>query len=54
MKADIKEGMEYTVVFRHTNDGLSFTVHDIEDTKKDRLAVARDLERGALSLKEGV
>ena len=46
-----KEPVLYTVVFRHGNDGFSFVVHDIQDTQKDRLAVARDLEEAAKSLK---
>lgn len=33
----------YNIVFRHDHEGMSFVVYDIQDTKKDRLAVARDL-----------
>lgn len=46
-----KEPVLYTVVFRHGDDGFSFVVHDIQDAEKDRLAVARDLEEAAKSLK---
>lgn len=42
----------YTVVFCHDAFGMTFTVSDIQDTKKDRLAVARDLEAAAESLRE--
>jgi len=42
----------YTVVFRHDEDSMSFIAHDIQDTKKDRLAVASDFEAAALSLKD--
>lgn len=41
----------YTIAFHHSEDGMSFVVHDIQDTKKDRLAVARDLEAAAESLR---
>lgn len=40
----------YTIVVTHDSDGMSFVVYDIQDTKKDRLAVARDLEDAANSL----
>ena len=43
--------VEYTVIFRHDEKGFSFIVYDIQDTKKDRLAVARDLESAVESLK---
>lgn len=42
----------YTVVFTHDQYGMSFNVYDIQDAKKDRLAVARDLEAAAKSLRE--
>jgi hypothetical protein len=41
----------YTVVFRHDGGGMSFVVYDIQDTEKDRLAVSRDLEAAAASLR---
>lgn len=41
----------YSIVFRHGDDGMSFVVHDVADTEKDRLAVARDLEAAAECLK---
>ncbi len=47
-----KEPVFYTVIFKHGPDGMSFVVHDIQDTKADRLAVARDFEAAAASLKE--
>ena len=40
----------YTIEFRHDGDGMSFTVYDIEDSQKDRLAVAADLEAALASL----
>lgn len=42
----------YSVAFCHDEKGMTFIVHDIQDTKKDRLAVARDFEAAAASLKE--
>jgi len=42
----------YTIEIRHDGEGMSFMVYDIEDTRKDRLAVAIDLETAATSLKE--
>lgn len=42
----------YTIEFRHDGDGMSFIVYDIEDTEKDRIAVATDLEVAAASLKD--
>jgi nucleoside-triphosphatase THEP1 len=42
----------YTIEVRHDGEGMSFMVYDIEDTQKDRLAVAIDLEAAATSLKE--
>ena len=47
-----KTPVVYTVTFYHNEKGMSFTVDDIQDTKKDRLAVARDFEAAACSLKE--
>ena len=44
----------YTVVFTHDQRGLSLNVYDIQDSEKDRLAVADDLEAAAKSLREGV
>ena len=41
----------YTVAFMHDSEGMSFVVHDIADTIKDRLAVAKDFEAAAESLK---
>lgn len=46
-----KRPATYTVVFTHDEEGMYFVVYDIQDTKKDRLAVARDLESAAESLK---
>ena len=46
-----KEPVQYTVVFRHDGEGMSFVVHDIQDSERDRLAVARDLEIAAESLR---
>lgn len=46
-----KKAVEYTVIFRHDENGLSFCVYDVDDTKRDRLAVARDLESAAKSLR---
>jgi len=46
-----KEPIQYTVVFRHDGDGMSFVVYDIQDSERDRLAVARDFEEAAKSLK---
>lgn len=45
-----KEPVQYTIVIRHDGDGMSFVVHDIQNTHKDRLAVARDLKAAAESL----
>lgn len=42
----------YTVVVRHDGAGMSFVVRDVQDTEQDRLAVARDLEAAAMSLRE--
>jgi hypothetical protein len=42
----------YTVVICHDAIGMTFTVHDVQDTTKDRLAVATDLEAAAASLRE--
>jgi hypothetical protein len=47
-----KTPIEYTVTFHHDENGMSFTINDIQDAKKDRLAVARDFEAAAYSLKE--
>ena len=41
----------YSVVFRHDENGRSFTVRDVQNTQKDRLAVARDLAAAAELLK---
>lgn len=43
----------YTVIFRHDGSGMSFVVYDVQDAEKDRLAVARDLEAAAASLRSG-
>ena len=40
----------YTVVFRHDEEGMSFIVHDIQDSQHDREAVAADLEAASVSL----
>ena len=45
--------IKYTVVFCHDAEGMKFTVYDIQDTKKDRLAVATDFAAAANILKEG-
>ena len=42
----------YTVTFHHTKDGMSFEVEDVQDSEKDRLAVARDFEAAAISLRD--
>lgn len=42
----------YQVTFRHGEDGMSFVVTDVLDTAEDRLAVARDFEAAAASLRE--
>jgi hypothetical protein len=49
-----KSAIQYTVVIRHDENGMSFMVNDIQDTEKDRLAVAKDLEAAAQSLIGGV
>lgn len=41
----------YQVTFRHGADGMSFIVTDVLDTAEDRLAVARDFEAAAASLR---
>lgn len=42
-----KQPIEYTVVFRHDENGMSFSVNDVEDSPHARMAVARDLEQAA-------
>lgn len=49
-----KEPVEYTVVFRHDENGMTFSVNDVQDSKQDRLAVGRDLERAAKWLIDGI
>jgi len=41
----------YTVIFTHDQHGMSFNVYDIQDSKRDRLAVADDLDAAAKSLR---
>jgi len=40
----------YTVTFRHDEEGMSFTVHDVQDSPHDRKSVAADFEAAAKSL----
>lgn len=47
-----RKAMFYTVTVCHDAYGMSFTVRDVQDTPRDRLAVAADLEAAAASLKE--
>jgi hypothetical protein len=47
-----KNPITYTIIFRHGPEGMSFVVYDVQDTQRDRLAVARDLEAAAASLRE--
>ena len=47
-----RNSVTYTVVFRHDEKGMSFTVHDIQDSEHDRLSVAADFEAAATSLRE--
>lgn len=49
-----KQPIEYTVVFRHDENGMSFSVNDVEDSPHARLAVARDLEQAAKWLIDGI
>ena len=44
----------YSIVFRHDHNGMTFIVNDVQDTEKDRLAVAKDLEAAAKSLKDDI
>ena len=44
--------VKYTIEFTHDKDGLVFNVFGIQDTTKDRLAVARDLEDAVKSLRQ--
>lgn len=46
-----REPVLYTVVVRHDHEGMSFVVHDVQDTPKDRLAVAKDLEMASKQLR---
>lgn len=46
--------VQYTVVIRHDHEGMSFVVNDLQDSKEDRLAVARDLEQAAKWLIDGI
>lgn len=47
-----KQPVQYTVIIRHDHEGMSFTVHDVQDSDKDRKAVAKDLMIAAKSLNE--
>lgn len=49
-----KTPITYTLTFFHTGKGMSFHVSDVQDTEKDRLAVAKDLEDAAFSLREDI
>ena len=40
----------YTVEFRHDEDGMSFTVYDIQDSPHDRESVAVDFQAAAKNL----
>ena len=40
----------YTVYFEHDENGLSFTVYDVQDSKHDRVSVAADFKAAANSL----
>ncbi len=42
----------YTVVFRHDEEGMSFTVSDVQDSPHDRESVAADFEAAAASLRQ--
>lgn len=42
----------YTVEIIHDQYDMSFNVYDIQNTKKDRLAVAKDPEGAANSLRK--
>jgi len=44
--------VKYSVEFTHDQNGLVFNVFGIQDAKKDRIAVARDLESAAKSLRK--
>ena len=44
----------YTVFFEHTDEGMSFTVYDIQDSEHDRLSVAADFEAAAESLRGAI
>lgn len=45
-------GRGYTVEIIHDQYDMSFNVYDIQNTKKDRLAVAKDPEDAANSLRK--
>lgn len=46
-----RQPVQYSVVIRHDEEGMSFVVSDVQDSREDRLAVARDLERASKQLK---
>jgi len=41
----------YTVEFRHDQDGMSFTVSDVQDSPHDRTLVAADFQAASDSLR---
>jgi len=43
--------MQYTVMIEHTDTGIIFTIEGVQDSSKARLAVARDLCKFALSIR---
>lgn len=45
-----KKPIVYTVIFTHDSEGFYFEVLDVQDSKKDREAVARDFIYAANSL----
>ena len=46
--------VQYTVIIRHDENGMSFVVNDVQDSKEDRLAVARDLNEAAKALYDDI
>ena len=47
-----KNPVTYTVEFRHDEEGMSFTVNDVQDSPHDRESVAADFEAAAKSLRD--
>lgn len=47
-----KEPVRYTIEFVHDSDGFHFIVHDVQDSKHDRLSVMADLQAAANSLQD--